>query len=118
MTTKTTTIGAKPVYLDLHAAATFVSLSEATIQKLVRENEFPPPRKISANRVAFHAFQRRRLCRPRYRLLQPARHWQNHPTPAQAACRSRLQLATGPFLMSASYQQLVACFQKRKRATS
>ncbi|WP_246392625.1 helix-turn-helix transcriptional regulator [Paraburkholderia youngii] len=65
MTTKTTTISAKPVYLDLHAAATFVSLSEAMIQKLVRENEFPPPRKISANRVAFHAFQRRRLCRPR-----------------------------------------------------
>ena len=53
MTTKTPTITAKPVYLDLHAAATFVSLSEATIQKLVRENQFPHPRKISANRVAF-----------------------------------------------------------------
>lgn len=42
-----------PIYLDSVAVAAFVSLSEATIQKLVRESEFPKPRAISAHRVAW-----------------------------------------------------------------
>jgi prophage regulatory protein len=43
----------KPIYLDAVAVAAFVSLSEATIQKLVRASEFPKPRAISAHRVAW-----------------------------------------------------------------
>ncbi|WP_080409329.1 helix-turn-helix transcriptional regulator [Burkholderia ubonensis] len=43
----------KPIYLDLPAVAEAVSLSEATIQKLVRENKFPKPRILSDRRVAW-----------------------------------------------------------------
>ncbi|HDR9064457.1 helix-turn-helix transcriptional regulator [Burkholderia vietnamiensis] len=43
----------KPIYLDLPAVATAVSLSEATIQKLVREHKFPKPRVLSDRRVAW-----------------------------------------------------------------
>ncbi|MBR8049537.1 helix-turn-helix transcriptional regulator [Burkholderia vietnamiensis] len=43
----------KPIYLDLSALATAVSLSEATIQKLVREHKFPKPRVLSDRRVAW-----------------------------------------------------------------
>lgn len=40
-------------YLDLSSVATALSLSESTVQKLVRDKEFPPPRRISGNRVAW-----------------------------------------------------------------
>ncbi|WP_419689123.1 helix-turn-helix transcriptional regulator [Burkholderia theae] len=43
----------KPIYLDLPTVATAVSLSEATIQKLVREHKFPKPRVLSDRRVAW-----------------------------------------------------------------
>ncbi|HEM7889467.1 AlpA family phage regulatory protein [Burkholderia cepacia] len=43
----------KPLYLDLPAVATALSLSEATVQKLVRENKFPKPRLLSDRRVAW-----------------------------------------------------------------
>lgn len=43
----------KPIYLDALSVAAFVSLSEATVQNLVRENKFPKPRMISAHRVAW-----------------------------------------------------------------
>ena len=43
----------KPVYLDSAAVAHFVSLSEPTIKKMVREKKFPSPRMISAHRVAW-----------------------------------------------------------------
>ncbi|MCA8048062.1 helix-turn-helix transcriptional regulator [Burkholderia arboris] len=43
----------KPLYLDLPAVATVLSLSEATVQKLVRESKFPKPRLLSDRRVAW-----------------------------------------------------------------
>ncbi|AQQ21183.1 helix-turn-helix transcriptional regulator [Burkholderia cenocepacia] len=43
----------KPIYLDLPAVATALSLSEATVQKLVRESKFPKPRLLSDRRVAW-----------------------------------------------------------------
>ncbi|RQY60962.1 AlpA family phage regulatory protein [Burkholderia stagnalis] len=43
----------KPIYLDLPAVAEVVSLSEATVQKLVREQKFPKPRILSDRRVAW-----------------------------------------------------------------
>ncbi|RQR89089.1 AlpA family phage regulatory protein [Burkholderia sp. Bp8977] len=43
----------KPLYLDLPAVAITLSLSEATVQKLVREREFPKPRLLSDRRVAW-----------------------------------------------------------------
>jgi len=47
------TITLKPAYLDLPAVCSFVALSDATVQKLVRENAFPKPRQLSGRRVAW-----------------------------------------------------------------
>ncbi|MGF6347937.1 helix-turn-helix transcriptional regulator [Variovorax sp. W2I14] len=44
---------ARPLYLDKQAVAEFVSLSETTVEKLVREDEFPKPRVLSGRRVAW-----------------------------------------------------------------
>jgi prophage regulatory protein len=43
----------KPIYVDLQTVAAMVALSEANIQRQVRENSFPPPRVVSARRVAW-----------------------------------------------------------------
>lgn len=43
----------KPFYLDLPAVSAAVSLSETSVQKLVREEKFPKPRVISGRRVAW-----------------------------------------------------------------
>lgn len=43
----------KPAYIDLPATAQFIALSESTVQKLVRESEFPKPRLLSGRRVAW-----------------------------------------------------------------
>jgi len=43
----------RPMFLDKVAVARFVALSEATIERLVRENEFPKPRVLSSRRVAW-----------------------------------------------------------------
>ncbi|MDR5800677.1 AlpA family phage regulatory protein [Caballeronia sp. LZ001] len=43
----------KPIYLDLQAVADAVSLSEASVKRLVREKKFPKPRLLSDRRVAW-----------------------------------------------------------------
>ncbi|MFM0095570.1 AlpA family phage regulatory protein [Paraburkholderia nemoris] len=43
----------KPIYLNLEAVAGAVALSEAQIQKLVREGTFPKPRLLSSRRVGW-----------------------------------------------------------------
>lgn len=43
----------KPIYLDLPSVSEVVSLSSASIQRLVRENSFPKPRVLSGRRVAW-----------------------------------------------------------------
>lgn len=46
----------KQIYLDLPAVAEVLSLSETTVQKLVREDEqFPKPRMLSGRRVGWLA---------------------------------------------------------------
>lgn len=42
-----------PIYADLPTVAAMLSVSESTVQKLVRETDFPKPRKISSNRVGW-----------------------------------------------------------------
>jgi len=46
-------MGAQRFYLDKAEAAESVALSESTLEKLVRENEFPKPRLLSGRRVAW-----------------------------------------------------------------
>jgi prophage regulatory protein len=42
-----------PFFLDVHAAAAAVNLSKTTVQELIRQDQFPKPRKLSANRVGW-----------------------------------------------------------------
>ena len=43
----------KPLYLELDAVASVVALAATTIQRLVREGEFPKPRQLSGRRVGW-----------------------------------------------------------------
>lgn len=43
----------KPIYLELPAVSAAVSLAETTIQREVREGNFPAPRQISGRRVGW-----------------------------------------------------------------
>lgn len=43
----------KPLYLELEAVASVVALAATTIQRLVREGDFPKPRQLSGRRVAW-----------------------------------------------------------------
>lgn len=43
----------KPAILDLPAVCCYIALSESTVQKLVRESEFPKPRLLSGRRVGW-----------------------------------------------------------------
>ena len=43
----------KPAILDLHGVCGYICLSESTVQKLVREAEFPKPRLLSGRRVGW-----------------------------------------------------------------
>jgi prophage regulatory protein len=43
----------KPFYLELEAAAAAICLSPSTVQRMVREGEFPAPRKLSGRRVGW-----------------------------------------------------------------
>ena len=46
-------MSARQFYLDKAAVCEAVALSESTVEKLVRENEFPKPRILSGRRVAW-----------------------------------------------------------------
>ena len=41
----------KPLYLDMPSTCGLFSLSETTLQKMIRENLFPRPRVLSAKRI-------------------------------------------------------------------
>jgi len=43
----------KPLYLELDAAAEAVALAPTTVQRLVRDGDFPKPRQLSGRRVAW-----------------------------------------------------------------
>lgn len=43
----------KPIYLDLEAVSGVLSLSIASVKRLVREDKFPKPRMLSGRRVAW-----------------------------------------------------------------
>jgi prophage regulatory protein len=65
----------KQIYLDLSAVAEVLSLSETTVQKLVREDEqFPKPRMLSDRRVGWLAREIESWAesRPVSTLLPPA----------------------------------------------
>ena len=62
-----------PFVLPLERAAEMVSLSISTVQKLVREGDFPKPRLLSANRVGYLSVEVAAwaLKRPTANLLPP-----------------------------------------------
>ncbi|MNT72030.1 Prophage CP4-57 regulatory protein (AlpA) [compost metagenome] len=43
----------RPIYVDLPTVASIVALSITSVQKLVREEQFPKPRAVSSRRVAW-----------------------------------------------------------------
>ncbi|MES2787659.1 MAG: AlpA family phage regulatory protein [Pseudomonadota bacterium] len=43
----------KPLYVDLPTAAAITALSESSIQRAVREGDFPKPRLLGPRRVAW-----------------------------------------------------------------
>lgn len=45
--------GIKPAYLDLQRVAEYLAMSESTVQKLVRQEQFPAPRLLSGRRVGW-----------------------------------------------------------------
>lgn len=47
------TSNVKPLYVDLPSVANLVALATATIQKMVREDQFPAPRQLSGRRVGW-----------------------------------------------------------------
>lgn len=63
-----------PMMLDLPRVANALSLSESTVQKLVREGGFPEPRQLSDRRVAWLAAEVANWAasRPRSTLLPPS----------------------------------------------
>lgn len=46
-------VSLKPLYLDLHAVCEIVNLAPATLQLMVRQEQFPKPRQLSARRVGW-----------------------------------------------------------------
>lgn len=44
---------ARPIYLDKRTVAEVLSLSEWTIEEMVRQNAFPKPRVLSSKRVGW-----------------------------------------------------------------
>ena len=46
-------ISIAPAALDLDSAAQYVALSSSTVEKLVRQGDFPRPRLLSGRRVAY-----------------------------------------------------------------
>ncbi|MCY1263108.1 Prophage CP4-57 regulatory protein (AlpA) [compost metagenome] len=43
----------RPIYVDLPTVASIVALSITSVQRLVREEQFPKPRVVSNRRVAW-----------------------------------------------------------------
>lgn len=43
----------KPIYIELPDLPSVVTLGETTIQRMVREGAFPPPRQLSGRRVGW-----------------------------------------------------------------
>ena len=48
-----TTIAIKPAYLDLQGTTSYLSISESTVQKMIRKDAFPKPRLLSGRRVGW-----------------------------------------------------------------
>lgn len=46
-------MASKPLYIDLAGLPEVIALAPATIQRLVRDGQFPKPRQLSPHRVAW-----------------------------------------------------------------
>ena len=73
----------KKIFLDLPETAATLSISDATLQRMVRKNEFPPPRKLSGRRVGWlmREVEEWAESRPVSDLLPPENTGVRHPKP-------------------------------------
>ncbi len=55
-------VSIKPAYLDRDQAAAFVSLSDTTIEQMVRTGAFPKPRQLSPKRVGWKVTELEEWC--------------------------------------------------------
>jgi len=81
-------MNARPIYLDKATVAACLSLSESTVEKMVRENAFPRPRSLSQGRVAWLAREVEEWAesRPVSEMLPPPNTgWRRKARPAAAA---------------------------------
>jgi prophage regulatory protein len=83
----------KRLYVDLSEAAGMLSLAMSTVQRLVREKQFPAPRQISAGRVGW--------------LVREIEDWaetrpvSDLPPPPNTGGRKALRLRTEPAILDA-----------------
>lgn len=76
----------KPAYLDREQAAAFVSLSSPTMEGMVRSGNFPAPRQLSPQRVAWKVSELEAWC--------DARPVSNLPPPRNTGSRRGARQAT------------------------
>lgn len=78
-------VSIKPAYLDRDQAAAFVSLSDTTIEQMVRAGTFPKPRQLSAKRVGWRVSELEEWCDNRpVSDLPPPRNSGGRRAPATA----------------------------------
>jgi len=79
--TRPISVDVEPIFIELPVVSKIVSLGESTVQKLVREEQFPKPRQTSDRRVGW--------------LLREVREWaearpvSDLPPPANTGKKSR-----------------------------
>ena len=81
-------VAIKPAYLDLAGTASYLSLPESTVQKIIREDAFPKPRLLSGRRVGWlvRELQDWAESRPVADCLPPANTGAKKPRTATTSC--------------------------------
>lgn len=58
-------VSIKPAYLDREQTGAYVSLSETTMEQMIREGKFPKPRQLSPKRVGWRVTELDEWCENR-----------------------------------------------------
>lgn len=77
-------VSLKPAYLDRDQTAAFVSLSDTTMEDMVRTGAFPKPRQLSPKRVGWKVSELEEWCDNRpVSVLPPPRNTSRRAATAQ-----------------------------------